>query len=477
MQNPVKFLTRVLAPDGQPEDSYPWEDLLAAMQEITSAAPTQEVESVLVAALRFEGRFCLTPTSSRPHRLSPEDMVKSLAIQALGKWGIIAHLVEIERIESTTRSPGLASVARATAQRLRQLRERNRAADSALDKAHESDSRIRLPKAQLGRRSTQPIEGRGAVSLVLRETETAEAWLNQFDPPDRQYASLLLETLELVPTAKLEQALARLVAAEVAGVKEGSVALFAVREIPTPKMPAQVAIADRQPEAGTGEEAQTKEQPDASSSDGGAESGSVPATPSRRRFRRFPPPPYFHPTNPTVRPDGVAPGGGVGSEGDIAHLIRDLAKQHGNRVLDHPSIHSMKETRCRLLLLIDDLIGSGTRVTNFLRSIVSNRTIKSWYSFGYIQIRVLVYAATSAGLARVEAEKRQNGVRYERLVGEGSSCWTDAQKEEVKRICAKYGERTSRRFMSLGYKKAFTSIVFEHKCPNTNPSTVLSRKA
>jgi hypothetical protein len=48
-------------------------------------------------------------------------MVKSLAIQVLGKWGRTAHLAEIQRIESTATSPGLASVARATAQQLQRL--------------------------------------------------------------------------------------------------------------------------------------------------------------------------------------------------------------------------------------------------------------------------------------------------------------------------------------------------------------------
>ena len=141
MQNSVQFLTRVLASEDQTVDAYPWEDLLAAVQEVTLSAPTREVESVLLAALRFEGRFRLTPKSGRPHRLSPEDMVKSLAIQALGKWSSVAHLTEIERIESTTRSPGLASVARASAERLRQLRGRNGETDSGPDAAHSSDSR------------------------------------------------------------------------------------------------------------------------------------------------------------------------------------------------------------------------------------------------------------------------------------------------------------------------------------------------
>jgi hypothetical protein len=141
MQDPVQFLKHVLAPEGQWRDPYPWEDLLAAVQEVTSAGPSPEVESVLLAALRFEGKFRLTPTSSRPHRLSPEDMMKSLAIQALGKWGRTAHLAEIQRIASAARAPGLAAVARATAQRLRQLPEQNGASESGVDAAHSPDSR------------------------------------------------------------------------------------------------------------------------------------------------------------------------------------------------------------------------------------------------------------------------------------------------------------------------------------------------
>jgi class 3 adenylate cyclase len=133
MQYPVQFLTHVMAPNGQVGEPYSWEYLLSAMQELTSSEPSPEVESVPLAALRFEGRFNLTTTSGRPHRLSPEDMVKSLAIQALGKWGRTAHLAEIQQIESMARSPGLASVARATAQRLQRSAMANGATRTASD--------------------------------------------------------------------------------------------------------------------------------------------------------------------------------------------------------------------------------------------------------------------------------------------------------------------------------------------------------
>jgi hypothetical protein len=140
MQDPVQFLTRVLGPESQAGEPYSWEDLLTAVQQVSSAAPSPQVENLLSAALRFEGRLRLTPTSGRPHRLSPEDMVKSLAIQTLGRWGLAAHLPEIERIESTARSPGLASVARATAQRLRHLLEHNGTGESGPDAAQAPDS-------------------------------------------------------------------------------------------------------------------------------------------------------------------------------------------------------------------------------------------------------------------------------------------------------------------------------------------------
>jgi hypothetical protein len=50
--------------------------------------------------------------------MSPEDMLKSLAVQALAQWTGRAHLAEMQRLQATTTSPALAGIIRAVIQRL-----------------------------------------------------------------------------------------------------------------------------------------------------------------------------------------------------------------------------------------------------------------------------------------------------------------------------------------------------------------------
>ena len=69
-----------------------------------------EGESLLLEILRFEGRLQIDLSSEMPHSMSPEDMLKSLAIQALARWTGLAHLPEMQRVQLTTHSSSLASL-------------------------------------------------------------------------------------------------------------------------------------------------------------------------------------------------------------------------------------------------------------------------------------------------------------------------------------------------------------------------------
>ena len=219
MHDPVRLLSDVLAPQGQERGACAWEDLLAAVQEVTSAGLTPEVEDLLVAALRFEGRFSLTPTSGRPHRLSPEDMVKSLAIQALGRWGAADHIPEIERIESTARSPGLASVARSTIQRLRRAPEQSARVEGPpvapefhtprgdVD-AHDGEGRAvnGLHDSPSGEHGT----GVGRLSGLAEDLASLSEPIAEPLPMNPQAASRLREAYDAYEARDLERALALL---------------------------------------------------------------------------------------------------------------------------------------------------------------------------------------------------------------------------------------------------------------------------
>src|SRR5229473_3182447 len=63
-----------------------WTDVLGELLAATYSPLTPEVERLLLAILRFEGELQLDESSELPHGMSPEEMLKSLAVQALGEW-------------------------------------------------------------------------------------------------------------------------------------------------------------------------------------------------------------------------------------------------------------------------------------------------------------------------------------------------------------------------------------------------------
>ena len=69
---------------------------------------------MLLRVVRFEGELRLNEDSEPPHSMSPEEMLKSVAIQALARWTGLTHLLEMQRVEATAASPVLASIVRAT---------------------------------------------------------------------------------------------------------------------------------------------------------------------------------------------------------------------------------------------------------------------------------------------------------------------------------------------------------------------------
>ena len=102
MSSPLQILHMVVTAPA--EEDYRWESLLASMRALVSVPPTTEVEQLLLAVLRFEGELRLDPRSEIPHSMSPEEMLKSLAIQALGGWtGLLwGGLVRIFLVHHTT---------------------------------------------------------------------------------------------------------------------------------------------------------------------------------------------------------------------------------------------------------------------------------------------------------------------------------------------------------------------------------------
>ena len=111
----IQLLSQAVSEEPLNRSVYRWDDLLAAIETVAgSDSLGWEAESVLLRVLRFEGELELSDDSEHPHSMSPEEMLKSVAIQTLAKRTGLTHLLEMQRIEATAASPVLASIVRAT---------------------------------------------------------------------------------------------------------------------------------------------------------------------------------------------------------------------------------------------------------------------------------------------------------------------------------------------------------------------------
>lgn len=242
------------------------------------------------------------------------------------------------------------------------------------------------------------------------------SWLSQFDAADQTTAKLLIDSLLYVSNDHLISGLHDLVFAFVRDVASGPVAIFAARE-------------------NTGET-------------------------------------YWRRDSRPLSVPGRQP---VGSEGILSNFCRDLAKSVKG-VHDHPSIKQMRKARCRHIICLDDMVGSGSRMVTFAEWLYENKTIRSWHSLNYISFVACTYCTSIVGETKVAQSRLYSSSYQVQSVGNGRSIWTQDQRTAIQDLCQKYAQYTRKPDWPLGFQNAFTAIVFSHKCPNTNPAILWASK-
>lgn len=250
-------------------------------------------------------------------------------------------------------------------------------------------------------------------SELLLQTSQGAAWIQQFDAIDRDVALTLLDKLYLVSSSDFSAGIHRLLEIAIEELPKDSQAMYAAREM---------------------------------------------------RFDEN----YFD-SNGKVKP--LAEGNDQGSEALAAHFIRQICKASSKTTLNHPEIELSRKSKTRRFLIVDDFIGSGRRIVMFLNSIWRNRTIKSWHSAGLIKFVIVCYSGTKNGIEYVSTHPLSPTIK---LV---TTCPTllglPLQKKTAEAIvecCKKYGSKTCKKHMRLGYQDSMSTLVFQHGCPNNTPS-------
>ncbi len=163
-----------------------------------------------------------------------------------------------------------------------------------------------------------------------------------------------------------------------------------------------------------------------------------------------------------------------GSEASMSHFLRAISKKHKKRIFFSPSIKLMRKIKVKKLLLVDDVVCSGNRVKEYIDNIRQNKTILSWHSGGFIEIKVISYACTRRAEKMLKNifidQHRIDDFKYKQSLEIGSSMWSDVERTEIKRICKDYAGLTSKPKMPFGYREMMTLFSIDNKMPNTGPA-------
>lgn len=247
-------------------------------------------------------------------------------------------------------------------------------------------------------------------------TSRGERWLQNFYEADRSLARDLASTLNLVSHNEFERGLTSLVL-DVAQSINGPIALYGARELP--------------------ESFQFESTAD-------DEAGAIDATP---------------------------PGADIGSEGRIASFIRNLCRAHPAKLLNHPTLGRLRKSRANLVLVVDDIIGSGKRTGEYLSALWQPASVKSWASYKKMRFVAVAYTATAGGIRHVEAHPCHPTTHLLRHCPTITSLhWKASRREAAILLCQDYSRVAKLKAAALGFRQTSGLLVFEHSCPNNVPA-------
>lgn len=159
----------------------------------------------------------------------------------------------------------------------------------------------------------------------------------------------------------------------------------------------------------------------------------------------------------------------TGSEGLVAQLITQICKSHPRKFLDHPGPLNIRSKKVRSFMLVTDFIGSGQRAVSYLNAAWRVRSVRSWWSLGWMKFDVVSYAGTGTGLKRVRSLTCSPTVRTVRGCPIIADLDSDTASDFV-RICSNYGPKIKAwKETPLGFQNTGALLIFEHGAPNNTP--------
>ncbi|MDR0534146.1 MAG: hypothetical protein LBH01_09335 [Verrucomicrobiales bacterium] len=178
------------------------------------------------------------------------------------------------------------------------------------------------------------------------------------------------------------------------------------------------------------------------------------------------------------------PSSSLGSEDFIQSEISRLMKIGNSLFKDHPSLKELRDNKIKKIVLIEDSISSGQRVSDYVRLMMNNSTMRSWWSSNIIKLHIVSYSRTSNSVDRIikslpgQNRKRRRHLNEEKIefIGELlhhedyiSNKWGKYYRN-IRDLCEsiKYVRSEYR----LGYGDMMSNIVFHHSVPDNLPGVL-----
>jgi len=176
-----------------------------------------------------------------------------------------------------------------------------------------------------------------------------------------------------------------------------------------------------------------------------------------------------------------------GSEDLVRLVVASLLKLNKERFYDHPSLNELREKKLGQIVLVDDSIGSGNRLSKYLKAMLSNRSFLSWWSYGKIRFHVLAFARN----------KEADEVIIDNMVGSDhpKRRYPKSQKitfhsyktyrakslkqhwgsgfQSIVELCQSVHALPKEK--RLGFGNTMSNIVFYHSIPNNIPGVLWAR--
>lgn len=178
------------------------------------------------------------------------------------------------------------------------------------------------------------------------------------------------------------------------------------------------------------------------------------------------------------------PASSQGSEDLVQSVVANLRKSGDDRFLDHPGIENLKSSRVRRIVLIDDSIGSGQRVSDFIDFFMKSKTIMSWWSYGLIQFHVVAFIRTHSAEERIRKylpgsdhprrvhrkSKKLQFLGHHHFDDEEFELRWGANSTQILNLCDSVGSIPMR--SQRGYGGVMSNQVFYHSVPDNIPGVL-----